>query len=237
VSRTANYPPGFVTWTRGNEEGSGDNAPLRRISAAATVLAAATAALAISLGPPAAGASTASPGSLQSVRCAPMASDPALEAPLYAQQKGASAKSDAWWCQLPHATQVPGGMAPLRRDVAPLPKGYAIEETVYSAPGQAKDASITSKGPPSIIVEVKLNSAVAPGPTAHVPQFSSSKKITLKKGVTANVLTEGGQADVSWGYPTTGVPKYLSAVASVTVAGFDVPTSAVIAVAKHVAPN
>jgi hypothetical protein len=32
------------------------------------------------------------------------------------------------------------------------------------------------------------------------------------------------------------VPKYLSAVASVTVAGFSVPASAVIAVAKHVAP-
>ena len=53
----------------------------------------------------------------------------------------------------------------------------------------------------------------------------------------ANVLTNSGQSDVSWGYPTAGVPKYLSAVASVTVAGFDVPTSAVIAVAKHVAPN
>jgi hypothetical protein len=166
-----------------------------------------------------------------------MASDPALEAPLYAQQQGASPKSDAWWCQLPHATQIPNGVAPLRRDVAPLPKGYAIEETVYSAAGQAQDASITSKGPPSIIVEVKLNSAVAPGLTDHVPQFSSSKKVTLKKGVTANVLTSGGQTDVTWGYPTTGVPKYLSAVASVTVAGFDVPAPAVIAVAKHVAPN
>jgi hypothetical protein len=32
------------------------------------------------------------------------------------------------------------------------------------------------------------------------------------------------------------VPKYLSAVASVTVAGFNVPASTVIAVAKHVAP-
>lgn len=166
-----------------------------------------------------------------------MASDPALEAPLYAQQKGASSKADAWWCQLPHATQVPGGLVPLRRDVAPLAKGYAIEETVYAPAGQAKDASVTSKGPPSIIVEVKLNSAVAPGPTDHVPQFTSSRKVTLKKGVTANVLTTSGQSDVSWGYPTAGVPKYLTAVVSVTVAGFDVPASAVIAVAKRVAPN
>jgi hypothetical protein len=236
VSRTAHHRRGFVTRTPSSEESNGDDSPVRRVSAAGIVLAAATAVLAISLGPPAAVAAPASVGSLQSVRCASMASDPALEAPLYAQQKGASSKSDAWWCELPHATQVPGGMVPLRRDVAPLPKGYAIEETVYSAAGQAKDASITSKGPPSIIVEVKLNSAVAPGPTAHVPQFSSSKKVVLKEGVTANVLSEGGQSDVSWGYPTTGVPKYLSAVASVTVAGFGVPAATVIAVAKHVAP-
>jgi hypothetical protein len=32
------------------------------------------------------------------------------------------------------------------------------------------------------------------------------------------------------------VPKYLTAVSSVTVAGFDVPASVVIAVAKHVKP-
>jgi hypothetical protein len=228
-----------MTRTPTKEEASGDDSPWRHVHTAGVVLAAATAVLAISLGPPAAGAGAgaATVGLLKPVRCAPMAADPALEAPLYAQQKGASPKSDAWWCQLPHATQVPGGLVPLRRDVAPLPKGYAIEETVYSSAGQAKDASITSKGPPTIIVEVKLNSAVAPGPTDHVPQFSSSKQVTLKKGVTANVLTNSGQADVSWGYPTTGVPKYLTAVASVTVAGFDVPASAVIAVAKHVAPN
>ncbi|HEX4126557.1 MAG TPA: hypothetical protein VHX67_03160 [Acidimicrobiales bacterium] len=117
-----------------------------------------------------------------------------------------------------------------------MPKSYAIEETVYSAAGVAKDVSITTKGPPAIIVEVKLNSAVAPGPTARVPQFSSSKRVTLKKGVRAFLLTTSGQTDVSWAFPTTGVPKYLTAVASVTVAGFGLPASAVVAVAKHVEP-
>ncbi len=227
-----------MTRISSKKERSGNDSLVRRTSVAGIVLAAAAAVLAMSLGPPVAGAgaTAARLGPLKSVRCAPMASDPALEAPLYAQQKGATSKADGWWCQLPHATQVPGGLAPLRRDVAPLPNGYAIEETVYSPAGQAKDSSISTKGPPAIIVEVKLNSAVAPGPTAHVPQFSSSRKVTLKKGVTASVLTSSGQTDVSWGYPTTGVPKYLSAVASVTVAGFSVPASAVIAVAKHVAP-
>jgi hypothetical protein len=228
-----------VTGTLSSEETNGDDSPVRRVSVAGIVLAAASAVLAMSLGTPAAvaGAATASVGPLKAVRCAPMASDPVLEAPLYAQQKGASSKADAWWCQLPHATQVPVGLVPLRRDVAPLPNNFAIEETVYSLKSTAKDVSITSKGPPAIIVQVRTNSAVAPGPTDHAPQFSSSKKVTLKKGVTANVVTGSGQTDVSWAFPTSGVPKYLTAVSTVTVAGFSVPAAAVIAVAKHVAPN
>jgi hypothetical protein len=165
-----------------------------------------------------------------------LASDPAIEAPLYAQQKGASPKSDGWWCQLPHATQVPDGLVALRRDSAPLPNNYDLDQTVYSPAGLAKDASITTHGPPALIVEVKVNSAVAPGATARVPQFSSSRKVVLKKGITANVLTDSGQTDVSWAFSTSGVPRYLSAVVSVTVAGFGVPASEVISVAKHVAP-
>jgi hypothetical protein len=181
-------------------------------------------------------AATTTLGPLKSVACTPMASDPAIEAPLYAQQKGASAKSDGWWCQLPHATEVPGGLVPLRRDSAPLPNNYDLDETVYSSAGTAKDASITAHGPPTLVVEVKVNSAVAPGVTARVPQFSSTRKVVLKKGITASVLTGSGQTDVSWAFPTSGVPKYLGAVSSVTVAGFGVPSSVVIAVAKHVAP-
>jgi hypothetical protein len=219
-----------------SKEASGDDSPARRVAVVGIVLATATAVLVMWLGPPGAGAAASSVGPLKPVRCAPMASDPSLEAPLYAQQKGASGRADGWWCQLPHATQVPGGLVPLRRDVAPLPNGYAIEETVYSQAGLAKDASISSSGPPAIIVEVKVNSAVAPGTTDHVPQFSSPKTVVLKKGVTATELTSSGQTDVSWAYPTTGVPKYLTAVSSVTVAGFDVPASVVVAVAKHVKP-
>ena len=181
-------------------------------------------------------AATTTLGPLRSVACRPMASDPAIEAPLYAQQKGASAKSDGWWCQLPHATQVPGGLVPLRRDSAPLPNNYALDETVYASAGTAKEAGISTHGSPFLIVEVKVNSAVAPGATARVPQFSSAHKVVLKKGVTANVLTDSGQTDVSWAFTTAHVPKYLSAVSTVTVAGFGVPASVVIAVAKHVAP-
>src|SRR5579871_5738779 len=91
-------------------------------------------------------------GPLRSVACTPMASDPAIEAPLYAQQKGASGKSDGWWCQLPHATQVPSGLVPLRRNSAPLPNNYDLDETVYSLAGTAKDTSFTAHGPPALIV-------------------------------------------------------------------------------------
>ena len=206
----------------------------RRITALGAVVAA-TAVPALWLGPPDAAAVTLGP--LKSVRCAPMASDPPLEAPLYAQQEGASGKADAWWCQLPHATKVPNGLIPLRRDSAPLPNGYAIEQTVYSTSGTAKDTSVTAHGPPAIIVEVKLNSAVQPTTTDHVPQFTSPRTVALNKRVKANVLTSGGQTDVTWAYPTSGVPKYLNAVAAVTVAGFHVPASIVIAVAKQVKPT
>jgi hypothetical protein len=208
--------------------------PGRRVTAMGVMCAAASVVPPIWLGPPVGATSTLGP--LKSVGCAPMASDPSIEAPLYAQQEGASSKSDGWWCQLPHATQVPGGLIPLRRDVAPLPQNFAIYQTVYTPAGTAKDDSITANGPPAIVIEVKSNSAVAPGTTARTPQFSSSQKVVLKKGVTANVLTSGGQTDVSWPFPTTGVPRYLSPVSSVTVAGFGVPASAVIAVAKHVQP-
>ncbi len=189
---------------------------------------------AIWLGP--AVAATGTLGPLKSVGCVPTAAEPSIEAPLYAQQEGASPKSDGWWCQLPHATQVPGGLFPLRRDVAPLPQNFAIYQTVYSPAGTAKDDSITANGPPAIVVEVNVNSAVAPGRTTRAPQFSSSQKVILKKGITANVITSGGQTDVSWSFSMTGVPKYLSPVSYVTVAGFGVPASAVIAVAKHVRP-
>ena len=212
----------------------GERSPARRVLVIGIILAVVPTVPALWLGPSVAATTTLGP--LKSVACMPMASDPAIEAPLYAQQKGASVKSDGWWCELPHATQVPGGLVPLRRDSAPLPNNYDLDETVYSSAGRAKDASISAHGPPTLIVEVKVNSAVAPGVTARVPQFSSARKVALKKGVTANVLTDSGQTDVSWAFPTSGVPKYLSAVSSVTVAGFGVPPSVVIAVAKHVAP-
>jgi hypothetical protein len=211
-----------------------ERSPGRRITAMGIMFAAVSVVPAIWLGPPVAATGTLGP--LKSVGCSPMAAEPSVEAPLYAQQEGASSKSDGWWCQLPHATQVPAGLVPLRRGVDPLPQNFAIYQTVYSPTGTAKDDSITANGPPAIVVEVNVDSSIAPGKAARTPQFSSPQKVVLKKGVQANVLTSGGQTDVSWSFSTTGVPRYLSPVSYVTVAGFGVPASAVIAVAKHVRP-
>jgi hypothetical protein len=175
-------------------------------------------------------------GPLKSVACKPLKSDPAIEAPLYAQKAGATGRSDGWWCQLPHATKLPGGLVALRRDSAPLPNNYGLDETVYAQAGTAKEAAISTHGSPFMIVEVKVNSSVAPSATDRVPEFASAHKVVLKKGTTANVLTDSGQTDVSWAFTTAGAPRYLSAVSTVTVAGFNVPASMVVAVAKHVAP-
>jgi len=62
--------------------------------------------------------------------CAPLRRNLGRSSPLR-QQEGASSKSDGWWCQLPHATQVPGGLLPLRRDVAPC-QHFATYQTVYT---------------------------------------------------------------------------------------------------------
>ena len=146
----------------------------RWVAAVGIVVAAASAVPAVWFSAPLGATSTLGP--LQPVACAPMASEPSIEAPLYALKQGASSKSDGWWCQLPHATQVPGGLVPLRRDVAPLPQNFALYQSVYSPPKTAKDVSITAHGPPAIVVEVNVNSAVAPAETARVPQFRARKR-------------------------------------------------------------
>ena len=182
----------------------------RQVSVAGIVFTTVAAALTLWLGPAGGAGAASSLGSLKPVRCAPTATDPPARSPALRATGRGQWPADAWWCQLPHATQVPSGLVPLRRDVAPLPNNYAIDETVYSAAGLANDASIGSNGSASIIVEVKVNSSIAPGTTPHVPQFSSARTVLLKKGVTGDVLTGSGQSDVSWAYPTAGVPKYLT---------------------------
>ena len=63
---------------------------------------------------PAAEAVASAVGPLHSLRCTPLPSDQPVEAPLYAQQEGANGATDGWWCQMPHATEVPAQFGELK---------------------------------------------------------------------------------------------------------------------------
>jgi hypothetical protein len=188
----------------------------------------------MAFGPAPVGAATSSAaiGTLHAVRCKPLASDPPLEAPQYALDEGAAGGADGWWCQLPHATQMPTKLVPMLRYVTPLPNQYAGYSTQYST----KQSATLSATQPTIIVSSDVNSAVRPGNVPHRAP-AGGKKVELVKGVTAKLVVKGHDVQVSWAFPTKGVPQYLQAVTTVTVRGTDVPTSTVLAVAKHVAPD
>jgi hypothetical protein len=184
------------------------------------------------------GAGATSPGSsgpaaagLAFVSCRPLASDPPLEPPQYALDDGARGGEDSWWCQLPHATQVPVGYAPVGRSVAPLPNDYADYSTQY-----AKGGSANSTAQPTVVITSDVNSAVTGGAAVHKAP-TGGKKVKLANGVTADVAVNGNSVSVRWSYPTTGVPSYLQGVSSITVQGTNLPEATVVAVAGHVAPD
>ncbi len=184
----------------------------------------------------AAGATTsATSSSLRSLHCSPMPTDPALEAPLYAQDEGANGSPDGWWCQLPHATMVPPGFEQVVRSVAPLANLYADYQTEY-APATGATRATLNPGP-TIQVTDDVNSSVAPPRHLSYPPLPKGTKVSLRHGVTASVHHQGDTTTVTWRFPLHGVPRYLRAVAEVTVRGSGVPGSAVVGVARHVRPD
>jgi hypothetical protein len=188
----------------------------------------------LSVGLGQAGVASAAVGALRSAGCKPLASDPQIEAPTYAQEEGASGSPDGWWCQLPHATKLPATFITFRRDISPLPNTYAIYSTQYGPP---KSTTYTITRGPTISVSMDVNSSVSPGRHHNQPASTTDvKKVRLGHGITATVRSHNRLVVVAWNWPTSGVPKYLSAVASVTVTGHDLPESTVIAVARAVRP-
>lgn len=175
-------------------------------------------------------------GPLRSLGCTPMRTDPALEAPLYAQQEGAGGAPDGWWCQLPHATMVPSGFREIRRSVAPLADLYSEYTTEYG-PGAARSVDGGSDTGPEILVTDDVNSSVTPPAHLRYPPATEGRKVSLGHGVTATVSRQGGTTTVTWRYPVSGVPKYLRAVAQVTVSGSHESPSIVMEVARHVRPD
>jgi hypothetical protein len=175
-------------------------------------------------------------GSLRPVACKPLPSDPPLEAPTYAQNAGASPVADGWWCQLPHATQMPANFVAAQREVIPLPNLYGQYTTTFVTPVAAGAASRTGSRS-SIVVAPEVNGAVAPGKPVPPSAPPGARQVALAKGITASVVSKGRSVVVTWPYPSSKVPPYLRAVASITVTGTGVPESVVLAVAKHVKPD
>jgi hypothetical protein len=190
-------------------------------------------------GPPGAGAApspSVNLGPLRPVSCKTLPSDPPLEAPLYAQNAGASPMADGWWCQLPHATRMPASFVAVQRELIPLPNLYGLYSTTYAPPTPTGAQSGGAKQS-SIVVAPEVNGAVTPGKIQRSPAPAGGRRVALGKGITATVVAQGRSVVVTWPYPSSNVPPYLRAVASITVTGTGVPESVVLGVAKHVKPD
>jgi hypothetical protein len=189
----------------------------------------------LGLGWSATGAGAASSGSLHRLACTPLSTDAPLEAPLYARNDGAGGGTDEWWCELPHATQVPQKYVELKRLVFPLSYPYSGYATYYGPPGDATSAG--DPGTPGVVVTDNVNSAPTAPKRLSYPVQPKGQQVSIAKGVKGTVVKAGDTVTVSWRYPTNGVPRYLGGVAAVKVTGTDVPRALVLAVARHVTPN
>lgn len=177
---------------------------------------------------------------LHPLPCTPLSSDVPVEAPQYAQEEGASGGTDQWWCQLPHATELPPQYKELRRLVAPLGFPYALYYSYYGVPTTNRKTGTPTEpaGRTGVVVTVDWNSTVQRQPT-HLtyPAPIRGPKVRVAKGVNGVVVVTKTQVSVVWRYPLSGVPKYLSGVATVTVTGTRVPRAVVLDVARHVKPD
>jgi hypothetical protein len=177
-------------------------------------------------------------GPLALLRCTSMASDPAVEAPLYAQDEGANGSPDGWWCQLPHGTKLPVGFVQLQRTVAPLANSYALFITRYGMQGGTAGTSGSSTHQPHIVISVNVNSSVTP--PAHLQDrqaLHGGKRIALASGVPATMVTHGTRVTLTWRFPPSGVPKYLRGVATIRLSASGVPETEVIDAARDVQPD
>jgi hypothetical protein len=181
-------------------------------------------------------AAAASPltGGLHLIRCTRLTTDTPVAAPLYAQEEGASGETDGWWCEIPHATEVPAKFIELKHLDATLSTPYGLFSTYY---GYTRSNTQPVVGP-GIVVSDDMDSSPRPPKHLRYPPLPHGTKVHLRKGVTAIVTTVKATTTVTWRFPTSGVPRYLRAIVTVTVAGVGgVPKSVVLAVARHVTPS
>lgn len=198
------------------------------VPAAAAVLT-----LAVVAGAPAGAAPVASrlvSGPVRPVACRPLATDPQLQAPLYAQNEGASGAADEWWCELPHATRMLAGYVAVQRDVAPLADDYAYYTTEFARRGAKAGSG------PTVMVTDDVESVQDPG-ALHYGRTPPGRKFRVAKGVTGYISSSDGSTQATWRFPTRGVPRYLQAVATVTVLGNGVSAPTIEAIARSVEPD
>ena len=170
---------------------------------------------------------------MQSLPCKAISGQPAVAAPLWAQQAGAGSQTSGWWCQLPHATKLPANFVAISRTVDPLPNTYADFTTEYGTGGLHQ---FDGGGTEHHRRTRRGQRGDRPDPPP-VPAAAAGTTVTLAHGVQATMISKKHLVSVRWRYPTSGVPKYLRGVATVTVIGSGVPASTVLAVARAVEPD
>lgn len=189
---------------------------------------------------PAGGAARAHAQGLHSLRCTPLGSDAALEAPLYAQQEGASGADDEWWCELPHAGRLPAGYGELIRTVSPLTYPYALYTTYYG-PSTAANRHALAQTDVSTLTGVWVtddwDSTVRGVHNLQYPPAPRGVGVRVAKRVVGTLVAGTGRVSVVWRYPARGVPRYLKGVVTVTVTGNGVPKATLLAVARAVTPD
>jgi hypothetical protein len=131
---------------------------------------------------------------------------------------------------------MPSSFVAVQRELIPLPNLYGLYSTTY-APPTPTGAQSPGARQSTIVVAPEVNGAVTPGKVQHPPTPAGGRTVALAKGITATVVAQGRSVVVTWPYPSSNVPPYLRAVASITVTGTGVPESVVLGVAKHVKPD
>lgn len=216
---------------RGRSAGTwGSRARCRRVVAAALVVVPLSLVCPLAV----AGAGRDVGGPLHNVRCGPVRGDPAVQAPPYAEAKGATSVADGWWCQLPHATALPAGFVAIHRYVGTLPNTYADYITQYAPKGTTSTKATTG---PVITLVADASSGVFLPKHLHHLKLAHGRKVRVARGVEAMLSTSESSVNLTWRFPTAGVPGYLVGVVSVSVGGHDVPEKTVVAVAERVKPD
>jgi hypothetical protein len=179
---------------------------------------------------------------LDRVKCTTLPGDPLIEAPGYAQEKGANGLTDGWWCQLPHATEVPSGLVARRRFFIPANNTtYGDYWTWYGPPSKGR-ATRTAAPTPTIegvvVADFVYAEATAPKRLVHQPAVKGGKRVELEPGLWGTESVTKTTVQFTFRFPTNGkgVPKYLTSVATVTVIGWKESFATVLAVARQVRP-